>query len=72
MGKNLSDTTSRKEFYSNIISQALELQKAKKQLRDLGGASKDVETYKSDLEKLSRDLDNAKRDLDLCRQLSNR
>jgi|APTNR8051073442_1049403.scaffolds.fasta_scaffold12328_3 hypothetical protein len=72
MGKNLSDTTSRKEFYSNIIAQSLELQKAKKQLRDLGGASKDVETYKSDLEKLSRDLDNAKRDLDLCRQLSNR
>ncbi len=72
MGKNLSDTTSRKEFYSNIIAQALELQKAKKQLRDLGGASKDVETYKSDLEKISRDLDNAKRDLDLCRQLSNR
>ncbi len=72
MGKKLSDTTARKEFYSNIIALSLELQKSKKQLRDLGGASKDVETYKADLEKLSRDLDNAKRDLDLCRQLSNR
>jgi DNA repair ATPase RecN len=73
MGKNLNDTTAKREFYSNIIALCLELQKSKKQLRDLGGASKDVESYKADIEKLSRDLDQAKRDLDICRlQLGNK
>ena len=60
-----------KAYYDYVIQLCLELQTAKRELRDLQGMKSMIQDYKENLQRYKEECNQAKRDLDICRQLSN-
>jgi len=60
-----------KAYYDYVIQLCLELQTAKRELRDLQGMKTMINDYKENLQRYKDEFNQAKRDLDICRQLSN-
>lgn len=65
-----SDSSYRKDMYSNILQTYLELKTAKQSLIKMKDVEMSIEEYSQLVERYNEELRQAQRDLDICRQLS--
>lgn len=69
-GVPASDSSYRKDMYSNILQTYLELKTAKQSLIKMKDVEMSIDEYSKLVDQYNEELKQAQRDLDICRQLS--